>query len=590
MRIRPSAINARRTNLAGAGLLREQEKSANTTRRAIILVAVLLVVVVLSLLGYQYLDLMTAEYRTAQNVHDAAQTRALAESGINYAAIFLGGQTNTGGIPTNELFNNPNLFQSQVVMSDATSGRQGMFSIMAPAGLPGDQNSGSGVRYGVIDENGKINLNAMIRQDKTGNNLYNMLIKLPMLSDNQNVAAAIVDWIDGDSEPRDNGAEADAYSGLTPPYYPKNGPLESLDELLLVQGMTPQLLYGNDLNRNGMIDGNETASDPTTDLGLSGYLTIYSREQNISSGNTQRLDLNEKDLSTLYPNLVNAVGEDLATFIVLYRQNGGKQISTSSSSSGSSGSSSGSSGGSSNKSSTTKSTTKTTGGDNDADDVSKSNTSNNSSNSNNSSSSNSVAGNLSDAAGSLDLTKKASNKINSLFDLLNSQVTVPGQNKNDPSIVYDSPLNSSDGQQQLLPALFDQTTVNNQMEIPARVNINTAPPPVIAALPGLSNDNVQTILSTRPSLDSLTAADPIFQTPAWLMLKANIPLNTVKGLEKYVNTRSQVYRVQSIGYFDKNGPFTRLEAVIDTNAGRPRIIMFRDLSLLGKGFATSATK
>jgi hypothetical protein len=45
-----------------------------------------------------------------------------------------------------------------------------------------------------------------------------------------------------------------------------------------------------------------------------------------------------------------------------------------------------------------------------------------------------------------------------------------------------------------------------------------------------------------------------------------------------------VYRIQAVGYFDKAGPVARVEAVIDTNAGKPRIVYWRDLTELGKGF------
>ena len=65
------------------------------------------------------------------------------------------------------------------------------------------------------------------------------------------VADAIVDWLDMDSSPRPYGAEDDYYTALSPPYHCKNGPLDSLEELLLVRGVTPELLFGNDQNRNG---------------------------------------------------------------------------------------------------------------------------------------------------------------------------------------------------------------------------------------------------------------------------------------------------------------------------------------------------
>jgi len=37
----------------------------------------------------------------------------------------------------------------------------------------------------------------------------------------------------------------------------KSGPYDSLNELLLVRGVTPELLFGKDKNRNGVIDPDE---------------------------------------------------------------------------------------------------------------------------------------------------------------------------------------------------------------------------------------------------------------------------------------------------------------------------------------------
>ena len=57
---------------------------------------------------------------------------------------------------------------------------------------------------------------------------------------------------------------------------------------------------------------------------------------------------------------------------------------------------------------------------------------------------------------------------------------------------------------------------------------------------------------------------------------------TLQGLERYATARTQVYRVQSIGYFDEAGPMARVEAVIDVNQGKPRIVYYRDLTDLGR--------
>ena len=57
-------------------------------------------------------------------------------------------------------------------------------------------------------------------------------------------------------------------------------------------------------------------------------------------------------------------------------------------------------------------------------------------------------------------------------------------------------------------------------------------------------------------------------------------------LDNLITTRTQVFRVQSVGYFggkDK-GPAIRVEAIVDTNSGRPRILAWRNLTELGKGW------
>jgi type II secretory pathway component PulK len=138
-----------------------------------------------------------------------------------------------------------------------------------------------------------------------------------------------------------------------------------------------------------------------------------------------------------------------------------------------------------------------------------------------------------------------------------------------------------------LPLLLDEVTTVKGAERPARVNVNTAPQVVLAALPTLSDTDVQAIVDHRPNPSDPDAPDPIFNTPAWLITEANFTPQKVQALDQYITARSQVYRVQSLGYF-AGGPVSRIEAVIDTNAGRPRVIYWRDLTELGRGFNLQA--
>ena len=94
----------------------------------------------------------------------------------------------------------------------------------------------------VIDEAGKINLNqvdeATLRQ--TFVNLGFDQETGELLTD------TIQDWRDTDPLVRLHGAESDYYQGLPVPYPAKDGPFDSLDELLLIRGVTPALFYGKE--------------------------------------------------------------------------------------------------------------------------------------------------------------------------------------------------------------------------------------------------------------------------------------------------------------------------------------------------------
>src|SRR5262249_10318162 len=144
---------------------------------------------------------------------------------------------------TNTLYSNPydnaNVFQGVTVNPQDRERFQGRFSLIAPFN-PGDPAAGGSqpFRFGVLDESGKINLNALMQIDSSGQILHDMLMKLPNMT--EDIADSIVDWLDADDNSRPNGAEDSYYQTLNPSYRCKNGPLDSIEELLLVKGVTPQ--------------------------------------------------------------------------------------------------------------------------------------------------------------------------------------------------------------------------------------------------------------------------------------------------------------------------------------------------------------
>ncbi len=514
-------------------------------RRGVVLIAVLLVVTILALVGYQYGDLMLSENKASEGAHRSVQARLFAESGVHYTAALLASNENYVTMLGSNPWNNPTMFKDIEIKSD--TGNSGMFSIIAPVD-PAKNAAAGTFNFGAMDESSKINVNAIMKLDPTGQTLHDMLSKLPNMT--EEIADAIVDWLDADSEQRSNGAESSYYLGQTPPYRAKNGPIDSIDELLLVRGVTPDLLYGSDINRNGVIDEKEVTSDGFT-RGWSAYLTVHSRESNADSEGKATVYLNNDDLNQLSILLADKeLSDDLVKYIIMYRQYGPAGTSGSAQSIGS--------------------TLKAIFGGG-------------SSNSNSST----VQGKLSDYQ--LKFTKSGRFKINSIFDIIGSTISISSvQNRKTVNTIYTSPLlDSSAGD--MIYKLFNFTSPYEDPEIAARVNVNTAPREVLLTIPEITEADVDKVINIRNNMGEGEGISGIYATPAWLFTEAGLSLTTLRKAETYVTTRTQVYRVQSVGYFSNmKGPVSRLEAVIDTNHGRPRIIAWRDLTELGRGYDPKA--
>lgn len=58
------------------------------------------------------------------------------------------------------------------------------------------------------------------------------------------IADSVADWIDDNDLHMLNGAEDEYYESLVPPYRAKNAPVDHVEELLLVRGVTKELMYG----------------------------------------------------------------------------------------------------------------------------------------------------------------------------------------------------------------------------------------------------------------------------------------------------------------------------------------------------------
>jgi type II secretory pathway component PulK len=517
------------------------QNSSRRSPKAVILLAVLVVVVLLTLAAYQYSELVVAEYRAADSYARSGQAKAYAASGVHYVAAIVGNSTTFTNMLNGNPYDNPTAFQGIIVAPSDDPRQQGRFSIVSPLGPDDTTTGGNPFHYGVIDESGKININALMKMPGGDQKAHDVLMGLPGMT--EEIVNSILDWIDPDDTPRSSGAENDYYSTLNPPYRCKNGPLSTPEELLLVKGVTPPLFLGNDFNRNGILDPGEDDGTGVVSQGWSAYLTVYSREVNLASDSTAQIYVNDSDLNNLNTNLQSAIGPDLANFIIMYRMYGPAPAQTG-----------------------TRTTTILSSSDRSRG-VTQVNTDRQ------------------------NYQQRRLTPITSLFDLVNADVMIPANSPQQQPIRYPSPLKDAGMLRQLLPTLLDKVTASNSSQITARViNVNTAPRAVLEALLptfNLTDTDVQTIIDHRPTPNSPDANDPIYQTPAWLITEANLNASNLSALDKYITARSLVYRIQSIGYFDGGGPTARIEAVIDASNQRPRIVSWRDLTELGKGFNIS---
>ena len=108
------------------------------------------------------------------------------------------------------------------------------------------------VNITITDEYGKINLNALVFESEDGAEEQVRAALEQVVRDvfmlylglEEDPTDLILDWLDADQNARAEGAESDYYESLDPPFSCKNGPMDSIEELLLLPGITPEVYFG----------------------------------------------------------------------------------------------------------------------------------------------------------------------------------------------------------------------------------------------------------------------------------------------------------------------------------------------------------
>jgi len=582
--------------------MKREPRPSSTARRASVLLVVLVVIVLLALAAYSLMQMCVAENEASNRFAREAQARAFAESGIDMAVTLLSDPAER--LQPDFATNRPDALSAVLVkQSDVPHGR-GRFSVVAPD--PSDATS-KNVRFGLLDESSKLNVNSLAAWQAnsalklTDATARNFLLNLPYMTND--LADSILDFLDADDTARQYGAESDYYTTLSPPYRAANGPLQSLDDLLLVKGVTPALLYGEDLNRNGILDpGEDINGDGVFDRGWSAYLTVSSAERNVQQDGTSRINVNQQDLPSLYDQLAGTLGQKQAQYIVAYRINGPASTGSNTSGGGRGGSGGGSSRGSSSGGGGGGSSGSMSGGGSSGGGSSGGGSSGGSSGGGSSGGGSSGGGSTGGRRVGNAATKSSaptvqrdgmqipmppstgSNTITSLYQLIGGTVRAQIGGKSTP---LTSPFLASQTQvASYLPEMLDKLSLSDDLFIKGRINVNTAPIQVLLGLPNMTEQLATQIVAAQAagsSSQSSSSQNPRAST-AWLVAEGLLSASTMASLDPYLTARGDVYRVQSVGFFDEGGPVVRLEAVIDSAVQPARILNLRDLTELGRGF------
>jgi type II secretory pathway component PulK len=156
--------------------------------------------------------------------------------------------------------------------------------------------------FGLVDESSKLNINTCSAPS---------LLLLPGMNNQPDVAGSIYNWRNTNpNQMQSQGAQNDFYLSQSTPYYMKSNifppttgttvPYETVEELLLVDGVDKTLLYGDGtapplgtLNSSIGSSGASYSGDVEISRGLFNLLTIYSQEPaTIPGGTGRRININ----------------------------------------------------------------------------------------------------------------------------------------------------------------------------------------------------------------------------------------------------------------------------------------------------------
>jgi type II secretory pathway component PulK len=507
--------------------------------RGFVLLLVLVATALLSFAVYAFSSLMATSAAANRTSLQQLQRRQIAESALALAAA--------------EFRNNSEATFSQPVVLELPDGTQSLMAIL-PA-MPEDK---SQPVFGFQNESAKLNLNSLPVQPSRRQQARRRLAVLPGVT--PQIADAIMDWLDPDDEPSENGAEAAWYLAQSPPRLPGNGPFRDLHELLLVRGITSELLYGEDSNGNGLLDpteddGNDSMppdnSDGVLQAGLSEFLTTLSAESSTESGDTTRIWINSPNLPQLFDQIQARFGSEAALYLTAGRLMGINWLDD---------------------------VRPDQGQDQDVRRLERLEQAAERLNSqlglaaagdSDSTSSGTRAG--------LQLNRKPVFRFRSHIDLFGGQVRITKAGKDQ---LLESPWPADAAtMERMLPEFQRIFSLEENAVVAGRININQATEPVLASLPGLSESQARAIRVLQPGRES-SPQQQGFETVAWLVARGVLTPGELRAIAPLITTGGGVVSGIAVAQIRGSPAAAAIQFMCDFTGTRPGILWIRDLPVL----------
>lgn len=201
----------------------------NAQERGSLLIVSLWILTILVLFAVGLGHAMAVEMKLTQFYVQHTQAAAVAQAAVTKVReLLLDDATPTYDHAQEPWADNPAVFNGGTFPAGAPPEAAGSWTVSYTTV---DDNGQSITHYGASDESGKLDLNELVKYAAAAETI------LTELTDDQEMARAILDYIDADTVQRSET------SGQPEPYQGKNAPLDAPEELWQVPGMTEALYH-----------------------------------------------------------------------------------------------------------------------------------------------------------------------------------------------------------------------------------------------------------------------------------------------------------------------------------------------------------